>query len=70
MFDEEKRRTGKLVGSGAGTCVLLWHEQVRGQVGVWSLVTRAELETPHVTDHRCGIKGLLQRENTHACTQM
>ena len=31
------------------------------QGGAGSLVTGAELETPHVTNHRCGIERLLQR---------
>lgn len=32
---------------------------------VGSFLSRAELETPHVTNHCCGIERLLQRKNNN-----
>lgn len=42
------------------TCIFPRHQQMSW---VGSFLSCAELETPHVTNHCCGIERLLQRSN-------
>ena len=39
-----------------------------GQSGVGALATGAQLETPHVTNHCCGVECLLQRKRNESNT--
>lgn len=56
-------RLDKCTQSQAHTCIFLWHQQVCRQVGIRTLVTGTELETPHVTNHCGGVKGLLRKKH-------
>lgn len=44
------------------TCIFLRHQQMSW---VGSFLSRAELETPHVTNHCCGVERLLQRKSNN-----